>query len=100
MRAVVVKNATVAMLEGVVDLPGELQPVVNDLVQRMVLRNAVKLLERIVNARVLAHGGPDGLEIEARRIVRWYADLPADQRDMAMHVGVDFASGPDWTVTR
>lgn len=77
--------------------PGAIQ-VAHELGQRMMLRNAVALLDRIVRSRVLAHGGPEGLERDARRIVQWYADLPADQRDMTLHVGVDLASGPDQTV--
>lgn len=77
--------------------PGVIQ-VAHDLAGRMMLRNAVGLLQRIVDARVLAHAGPDGLELDARRIVRWYTDLPAEQRDMTVHVGVDLGTG-DRTVT-
>lgn len=77
--------------------PGVIQ-VAHELGRRMMLRNAVALLQRIVDARVLTHAGPDGLELDARRIVRWYADLPPDQRDMTMHVGMDWASEPDRAV--
>lgn len=79
--------------------PGAIQ-VAHELGQRMMLRNAVGLLDRIVRSRVLAHGGPDGLELDAVRIVRWYRDLPEDQRDMTLQVGVDWADGPDCHVTR
>ena len=71
---------------------------VDELRQKMMLRNAVALLKRIVDARVLHHGGPEGLERDARRIVQWYTDLPADQKDMALDLGVDLAEGPDHTV--
>ena len=67
--------------------------------ERWMLRNAVALLKRMVDARVLAHGGPDGLERDARRIVQWYADLPMNERDMTLRVGMDVASGPDQAVT-
>lgn len=60
-----------------VGLSATIEPA-RELVHRMMLRNAVSLLRRIVDGRVLSHGGPDGLELDARRILDWYAEVAKD----------------------